>query len=171
MDTNCGSFLSSNLKKAVQDGKVSQSVLDQAMTNLFLVQFRLGLLKYFFFFTNFLFFKKGLFDPTSMQPYCQIPPSAVNTPHSQAVALLASLEAMTLLKNDKNFLPVSASKVNTVALIGPNANATTTLQGNYFGDAPYLISPLEGLKKFATVKYAKGCDIAGTNTELFLIFF
>ena len=47
-----------------------------------------------------------------------------------------------------------------MALIGPNANATDTMQGNYKGTASYLISPLMGLQKMGvTVMYEQGCDV------------
>jgi beta-D-xylosidase 4 len=49
-----------------------------------------------------------------------------------------------LLKNLNNARPLSTSEVHTVAVIGPNGNATTTMQGNYFGIACDLVSPLEG---------------------------
>ena len=89
---------------------------------------------------------------------------------------------MTLLKNTGNTLPLSAERI---AVVGPNAAATTTMQaraqrgaiscrvgvgrprgmggqGNYYGNAPYLIAPTVGLGKFAAVTYVQGCDI-GTN--------
>ena len=31
-----------------------------------------------------------------------------------------------------------------LAVMGRNADATTNMQGNYFGTAPYLISPKQG---------------------------
>lgn len=51
---------------------------------------------------------------------------------------------MVLLKNFKNYLPLSSSKAEAlkIGLIGPNADATTAMQGSYSGPAPYLISPL-----------------------------
>jgi len=39
----------------------------------------------------------------------------------------------------------------------------TTMQGNYYGNAPYLISPKDGLSKFATVKYTQGCGISNKD--------
>ncbi len=44
-----------------------------------------------------------------------------------------------------------------MALIGPNANATGAMQGNYKGTAPYLISPLQGMG--VSVTYKQGCDV------------
>ncbi len=38
------------------------------------------------------------------------------------------------------------------------AAATTTMQGNYYGTAPYLISPQAGLAKYANVVYEAGCN-------------
>jgi len=108
----------------------------------------------------------GLFDPDSIQPYRSITAASVNTKENQALALNASRETMVLLKNDGT-LPLVKTKVKSIALIGPNAQATKTLQGNYYGNAPYLISPQAGLAKYATVNYAKGCDISSNDRSGF----
>ena len=99
----------------------------------------------------------GMFDPPENQPYCNIATDQINTPEHQALALQAARESIVLLQND-GALPLDKSR--KVALIGPNANATTTMQGNYKGTAPYLISPLEGLQKMGvSVTYEQGCDV------------
>jgi beta-glucosidase-like glycosyl hydrolase len=46
-----------------------------------------------------------------------------------------------------------------VAVIGRNANATDNMQGNYFGTAPYLVSPLAGISRYASTSYSDGADI------------
>jgi hypothetical protein len=62
-----------------------------------------------------------------------------------------------LLKNNRNQLPLK-NTVQTLAVIGPHGAATTVMQGNYEGVAPYLISPLDGLKQYVpSVKYAQVC--------------
>lgn len=127
---------------AVKDGAVSKQDLDAALIHLFSVQFRLG-----------------HFDPASIQPYRQIPPSAVNSPKHQALALEAALQSLVLLKNDGPLLPLSTANFKTLAVVGPNADATNTMQGNYYGVAPYLISPVQGLAKFAKTNFVHGCDI------------
>lgn len=74
---------------------------------------------------------------------------------------------MTLLKNLDGTLPFDDGLQN-LAVIGPNANATVTMQGNYYGVAPFLVSPLEGLREsnaFSEVKYAKGCDVNSSDTS------
>lgn len=99
----------------------------------------------------------GMFDPPEDQPYCNISTDQINTDEHQALALQAARESIVLLQND-GALPLDMSK--KVALIGPNANATGTMQGNYKGTAPYLISPLDGLQKLgASVTYKHGCDV------------
>ena len=46
-----------------------------------------------------------------------------------------------------------------VAVIGRNANATQNMQGNYFGTAPYLVTPKEGIAKFVKTTFADGSDV------------
>jgi len=73
---------------------------------------------------------------------------------------------MTLLKNN-GALPLKKSYKN-VALIGPWANATTQMQGNYQGIAPYLKSPLAAAKaQWGNVNYALGTGINSQNTSGF----
>ena len=68
-----------------------------------------------------------------------------------------------LLKNDGT-LPISSSK-GLLALIGPWAAATTQMQGNYAGVAPYLHSPLYAAQQAGfSVAYAQGADINSDNT-------
>ena len=99
----------------------------------------------------------GMFDPPDQQPYCNITSDQVNTAAHQALALQAAREGIVLLQND-GALPLDMGK--KVALIGPNANATGTMQGNYKGTAPFLISPLEGMQKMGvSVTYEQGCDV------------
>lgn len=108
----------------------------------------------------------GMFDPPEDQPYCNIKSDQINTADHQNLALQAARESIVLLQND-GALPLDSSK--KVALIGPNANATGTMQGNYKGTAPYLISPLEGLQMVgASVTYEQGCDVKCSNDSGFL---
>lgn len=55
---------------------------------------------------------------------------------------------IVLLKNSNKALPLNITELTNkkVALIGPTANATKLMQGNYFGVAAYLTSPLMGFK-------------------------
>ncbi|OQE41280.1 hypothetical protein PENCOP_c005G06066 [Penicillium coprophilum] len=79
---------------------------------------------------------------------------------------LAAMEGIVLLKND-GILPLS-KHIRSVALIGPWANVTTTLQGNYCGVAPYLTGPLVALQtSILDVNYAFGTNISSESTAGF----
>lgn len=100
----------------------------------------------------------GYFDPPAKQAYRQLNWDNINTPAAQNLAHQAAVEGIVLLKNDGT-LPFS-SKIKKLALIGPWANATTQMQGNYQGVAPFLISPVQGA-------VSAGFDVtfvAGTST-------
>lgn len=65
-----------------------------------------------------------------------------------------------LLKNEgAGKLPWKAT--GKIAVIGRNAQATTNMQGNYFGTAPYLISPADGIGKYVNnnTEVLDGSDI------------
>jgi hypothetical protein len=54
--------------------------------------------------------------------------------------------------------PATQLPLVTLRLLCPAANASRTLQGNYQGQAPFLITPAEGLAKYTTVNYVEGCQ-------------
>lgn len=111
-------------------------------------------------------FRLGYFDDASKQPFRQLGWNDVNTKSSQALAHKAAVEGIVLLKNDGT-LPLKQS-VKRIALIGFYANATRDLQGNYFGTAPFIISPLQGAQDAGfEVDYAFGTNYSSTDTSGF----
>jgi beta-D-xylosidase 4 len=110
-----------------------------------------------------LAYRLGYFDPPESQPYRQLTWLDVNKPDAQALAYTAAVEGLVLLKND-GFLPVSP-KGKTVAIIGPYTNATTDMQGNYFGAAPFVVTPLQGAMNagFNKIVSAAGTSISDTS--------
>jgi len=52
-------------------------------------------------------------------------------------------------------------------VIGPNANNPQVLQGNYYGNAPYLITPVAGIRNYTNVNYQPGCTMSGTSESGF----
>lgn len=75
-------------------------------------------------------------------------PQAADTPAHRAVALRAAEEAMTLLKNQDNFLPLKADALKTIAVVGPFA-AKATIQGGGSANVNpyYTVSPLQGVRE------------------------
>jgi beta-D-xylosidase 4 len=150
-DLDCGSTYPDYLGPAYTQGLYQISTLNTALIRMYEALVRLG-----------------WFDPAGGQPYRSLGWSDVSTPAAEQLALTAAVEGITLLKNDnKNVLPLS-KKVKTIALIGPWANASTQMQGNYQGAAPYLISPLDGAEHHGfKALYAEGTAINSTNTTGF----
>jgi beta-D-xylosidase 4 len=104
----------------------------------------------------------GYFDPPESQPFRQLVWTDVNTQDSQTLAHRAAVEGLVLLKND-GLLPLPANG-RKVALIGPYVNATTDMQGNYFGTAPFIVTPFQGAVDAGfEVQSSAGTDISGTS--------
>jgi beta-glucosidase len=81
----------------------------------------------------------GLFDPDG-GPYAKITAAAINTPAHQQLARKTADEAMVLLKNADNTLPLNPTK--SVAVIGPLEN--TLYSDWYSGSLPYKVTPCRG---------------------------
>lgn len=133
LDSDCGHFLTADLMTQVYQNATLAAMADASLVRLFHIQMRLG-----------------FFDPRADVPWALVNQSVVNTPEHQQLAKEAADQSLVLLKNTKATLPFSGSQaVKTVAVIGRNANATTNMQGDYFGTAPFLISPFDGISKYA----------------------
>ncbi|KAK7047287.1 hypothetical protein VNI00_006518 [Paramarasmius palmivorus] len=108
----------------------------------------------------------GYFDPPESQPYRALSWDDVNTVPAQQLAHQAAVEGIVLLKND-GVLPLDSS-VTKVAVVGPWANATTQMQSNYNGPAPFLISPLQAFRDAGfDVSFANGTAINSTDSSGF----
>ena len=67
-----------------------------------------------------------------------------------------------MLKNDGT-LPFKES-IEKIVVVGPWANATVQMQGNYYGVAPALVSPYQGtLNAGYNATYIAGTTISGTS--------
>lgn len=105
----------------------------------------------------------GYFDPPSKVPYRSLGWGDVNTRHAQSLALKTAENGIVLLKND-GLLPLAPTRNTTVAMIGFWANGTNVMQGDYFGQAPYLHSPVYAAQQAGVnFVYANG-PVTQTNT-------
>ncbi len=130
-DLNCGNFYLNHTQEALDNGTIVESDIDQALQRTFNVLVRLG-----------------WFDPPEQQPYRQLNQNNTNTTEAQQLALKSAQESIVLLKNVNKALPLNIDQLTnkTIALIGPTANATILMQGNYYGRAPFLIDPVTAFK-------------------------
>lgn len=128
--------------EAVQQGYLSESAIDTALIRLFTARIKLG-----------------MFDPPDMVPYTKIDERELNSPEHRALARKLADESMVLLKNDGT-LPLKAD-IKSIAVVGPLADQTRVLLGNYTGIPTHTVSMLEGLK--AEFPQAKITFVAGTQ--------
>ncbi|KAL5650493.1 hypothetical protein ACJX0J_041302, partial [Zea mays] len=146
LDLNCGTFLAQHTVAAVQAGKLSESDVDRAVTNNLVTLMRLG-------------FFDG--DPREL-PFGNLGPSDVCTPSNQELAREAARQGIVLLKNTGK-LPLSATSIKSMAVIGPNANASFTMIGNYEGTPCKYTTPLQGLGANVATVYQPGCTNVGCS--------
>jgi beta-glucosidase len=74
----------------------------------------------------------------------------VDTPAQQAVARQGATEGIVLLKNSGSLLPLDATKIHSIAVIGPNAAVARTGGGGSSLVRPkYAIAPLDGIRERA----------------------
>ena len=140
-DTTCGEEYVT-LVKAVQDGLIRESEIDTALKRLFTARIRLG-----------------MFDPPASVAFNRIPMSQDDSAPHRQLALEAAREAMVLLKNENGVLPFGPG-IRRIAVVGPNAESLTALEGNYKGTPSHPVFPVRGLRRQfagkAEVLYAQG---------------
>ncbi len=70
-----------------------------------------------------------------------------NTPAHQQVTYDVASEAMVLLKNEENLLPIDKNKLKKLLVVGPNADLKHAAGGNSSGImAYYEVTPLQGIR-------------------------
>ncbi len=135
MDNECADFFATVKDNhdykpyidAVQQGYLSEAAVDQALVRLFTARIKLG-----------------MFDPPDMVPYTKIDEKLLDSAEHRAMARKVAEEAMVLLKNDGT-LPLKP-EVKSIAVVGPLADQTKVLLGNYNGIPSHTVSFMEGLK-------------------------
>lgn len=94
----------------------------------------------------------------------------VDTPEYEELNRKAAASSMVLLKND-GVLPLDLNKTPIVAVIGPNADSSWVLQGNYHGTPSHFVTVMEGMKRAAAsypkarILYAEGSQLMIPKTE------
>jgi len=153
------------LLEAVQSGRVSESLVDQAVARVLRVKFLLGLFE---------------------NPYVDVEQvaGAFDTAEQRALAREIARQSIVLLKNEGGLLPLKKD-VPSVAVIGPNADSVRNLLGDYvypahvelmMGANPELyvpmVSVLAGIRRAVSpqtqVAYAQGCDVTNESKAGFV---
>ena len=146
-DLNCGNTYL-HILKAYEKGLVTEETITESAVRLFTTRFMLG-----------------LFDGSE---YDRIPYDVVECKEHLALAEKAASESFVLLKNN-GILPLSKEKINTIGIIGPNADSRKALVGNYHGTASNYVTLQEGLQRYlgddVRILTSVGCDLFRDRTE------
>jgi beta-glucosidase len=126
-------FFANPLAKAVEEGKLKESLVDEKVANILRVMI-----------------KTKVLDPENREK------GSFNTKEHQQVAYKSAVESIVLLKNENNVLPLQMNSLKSVAVIGDNATRKHCSGGLSSEIKPmYEITPLEAI----TTKYGKQLQI------------
>lgn len=149
-DLNCGDVYA-HLTEAYERDLVTMDEIDNALRRTLKTRFKLG-----------------MFDGRT--EYDSLPMSAVACEQHKELCRQAARESLVLLKND-GLLPLDASKISSLAVIGPNSDSLDVLLGNYNGTPTEYTTVYKGFCELlgeSRVSLAKGCDIYGDDDEQLL---
>ena len=142
-DVECGyGYAYRSIPEAVKRGFITEAEVDKHVIRLLEGRFDLGEM-----------------DDPSLVEWSKIPYSAMSTKASAATSLEMARQSIVLLQNNNSILPLQKGK-EKIAVIGPNADNTPMMWGNYNGQPNHTITILDGIKgKQKKLFYAQGCDL------------
>ena len=142
-DVECGyGYAYRSIPEAVKRGFITEAEVDKHVIRLLEGRFDLGEM-----------------DDPSLVEWSKIPYSAMSTKASAATSLEMARQSIVLLQNNNGILPLQKGK-EKIAVIGPNADNTPMMWGNYNGQPNHTITILDGIKgKQKKVFYTQGCDL------------
>ncbi len=150
MDMESSAYVE-HLPTLVKEGKVKESLIDDAVRRILKVKFELGLFE-------------------NPYKYCDETREAatVGKAEFQEGVLDMAKKSIVLLKNEKELLPLKKSG-QKIALIGALANDKTSPLGSWriAADENTAVSVVEGLAKYTqnNVSFVKGADVAIGRTQ------
>ncbi len=148
-DVECGRQVYKKLLDGVQQGLISEAQLDVSVKRLFAIRFRLG-----------------MFDPPADVPFAETTDKVLEAPEHTTHALKMARQSIVLLKNENNTLPLRKN-IKKIAVLGPNADNSIAVLGNYNGVPMKIVTPLEGIRKKlggnADLVYAKAVNFTNDS--------
>lgn len=128
-DVECGTDAYKSLVKAVKDGKLTETQIDISVKRLFMTRFKLG-----------------MFDPPELVKYAQTPSSVLESEPHKAHALKMARQSIVMLKNENSTLPLKKT-IKKIVVLGPNADNSIAILGNYNGAPSVLKTVLQGVRE------------------------
>ena len=143
-DIECGTSYRS-LTQAIEQGLITEADIDVNVKRILKARFELG-----------------MFDAPESLPWADLGLEQLSSPEHTALASKAAHEAVVMLKNKDNILPLR--KDMKIAVVGPNADDARVILGNYNGypSAANTKTILDGIREAAPgaeIIYEKGCDL------------
>jgi len=159
-DVECGSEYK-HLPEAVRRGEIKEADLDRSLRRLLIARFELG-----------------DFDSDELNPWTKIPENVIASKAHKDLAFKMALKSIVLLQNKNNVLPLG-NPFNTgsgsdkdIVVMGPNANDSVMMWGNYAGYPTHTVTALDGIVNMAKslspdakVRFIQGCGL--TRNEVF----
>src|SRR3984885_1242386 len=141
------------LPAAVKNGSVKESTIDDAVRDILIMKYRLGLFR---------------------QPYASLDraKAELSSTAQHEAARVAAQRTAVLLRNEGNLLPLKPS-IASVAVVGPIADSKPDTMGSWSiaGNIENTVTVLEGLRRklgsTVTINYAKGVEIDRGGTSIF----
>ena len=167
VDSDCGSVYQRAAISALNKGLITMADIDRALVNVFTIRMR-----------------TGEFDPDPMVPYALYPTTTVNAERYQALAEEVATRTPVLLKDeivsgtDRRALPIKASEIKSIAIIGPQADEVEL--GPYSGrpEESSRISPFKGISDYLAarnpevkVTLASGGSTKSKSNLLYIAYF
>ncbi|MCV9389189.1 beta-glucosidase BglX [Reichenbachiella ulvae] len=142
-----GYAYANHLQQMIESGEADTGYLDEAVSRVLRIKYRLGLFEDPYKYSDTLREKNTLLSPGN-----------------RAAALKVARESIVLLKNENSILPLKKD-LKSIAVIGPLADDKDAPLGNWRASAisNSAVSLLEGIKAKigdnTQINYAKGCDL------------
>lgn len=148
-DVECGANYK-RLPDAVKAGEVSEADIDICVKRLLKARFELG-----------------DFDADELVEWTKIPESIVACNAHKQLALDMARKGTVLLQNNGGILPLQADGAAAdIVVMGPNANDSVMMWGNYSGYPTRTVTILQGIRaKAGNVRYIQGCGLTRSEVD------
>lgn len=144
-DVECGSVYK-NIPKAVKEGLIKESEIDESVVKLLTARFSLG-----------------DFDSDEIVEWTKIPESIIACEKHKNQALEMTRQGIVLLQNRSKVLPLK--KDAKVVVVGPNAQNEMMMWGNYSGVPTETITLYKGIKALCPkADYVAGAGFCHNET-------
>ncbi len=144
-DVECGTSFKA-LTEAIEKGLITEAQIDVNLRRILEARFKLG-----------------MFDPAEKLPWAKLGEEQLSSAAHTALAAKAAREAIVLLKNQDNVLPLRKDGI-TIAVVGPNADDARVILGNYNGyptaaNTKTILGAIRDAAPGANILYERACDL------------